>query len=114
MTDKQLQYRCALLPEKARNSRPLAFTELLKAGWDRELLERELDNALAYARSQAIVNMQEKYRRRRAAKKANLRGDDALDLMFVAAGADPGEIPTRPGKASAPSWKDAKMKIRKA
>ena len=97
MTDKLLRYRCQLLPARVRKRRVLAFTELMKAGWSRELLGHELDGALAWAGSQVLTSGQEKYRRERAPEKAHIGGDDALDAMFRAAGADSADIPTRPG-----------------
>jgi hypothetical protein len=67
----------------------------MKAVWSRELLEREIDDALAWANSQVLTHKQEKCRRKRAAQKEQIKGDDALDAMFRATGADPAETPTR-------------------
>jgi hypothetical protein len=91
----QLAYRCSLLTKAELNSRTKAYTALVKAGWARELLDRDLDAALAWAKSQRIVAHQEKSRRQRAAQSMRIRGDDALDEMFRAAGADPADIPRR-------------------
>jgi hypothetical protein len=83
------------LPDKARNSRTLAYTALLKGGWNKDLLDHELDVALAWANSQVLVARQEKLRRQHSANKARMNGDDALDEMFRAAGCDPADIPRR-------------------
>jgi hypothetical protein len=91
----ELAYRCALLSEDRLNSRTKAYTALVKTGWARKLLNRDLDAALAWAKSQHIAAHQEKARRQRAAEKMRIRGDDALDEMFRAAGADPADIPRR-------------------
>jgi hypothetical protein len=91
----ELAWRCALLPEHRLNSRTKAYTALVKAGWSRELLDRDLDAALAWARSHRIAAHQEDARRQRAVEKMRIRGDDALDEMFRAAGADPADIPRR-------------------
>ena len=91
----QLAYRCSLLSKEALNSRTKAYTALMRAGWASELLDRDLDAALAWARSQRIVAHQEKSRRQRTAERLRIRGDDALDEMFRAAGADPADIPRR-------------------
>jgi hypothetical protein len=96
--DISLAYRCQLLPDKARNSRTLAYTALLKTGWNKDLLDRELDGALAWAKSQVLVARQEELRRQHSANKARMNGDDALDEMFRAAGCDPADIPRRKDK----------------
>ena len=100
----ELAYRCALLSEDRLSSRSKAYSALLRAGWARGLLDRDLDAALAWARSHRIAAHQEKARRQRAAEKMRIRGDDALDEMFRAAGADPADIPRRgdvpPGRAA--------------
>lgn len=93
--DTMLRYRCAQMPERVRESRVRAEADLLKAGWSRELVERGIDDALAWAKSQATVQKQAKYRRQRAARKDRLKSDDALDAMFVRMGHDPAEIPRR-------------------
>jgi hypothetical protein len=62
----QLAYRCSLLTKEALNSRAKAYAALLK-----------------------------KSRRQRATERTRIRGDDALDEMFRAAGADPADIPRR-------------------
>jgi hypothetical protein len=91
----QLAYRCSLLTKEALNSRTKAYAALLKAGWAKELLDRDLDAALAWAKSQRLVAHQEKSRRQRSSERTRIRGDDALDEMFRAAGADPADIPRR-------------------
>jgi len=100
----ELAYRCALLSEDRLSSRTKAYNALVRAGWARQLLDRDLDAALAWARSHRIAAHQEKARRQRAAEKMRIRGDDALDEMFRAAGADPADIPRRgdvpPGRAA--------------
>jgi hypothetical protein len=88
-----LRYRCAQMPERLRKSRVLAVTALLNAGWSCELVEREIDDALAWAR--LLVHKQDKYRRRRAARKERLKSDDALDALFVRMGHDPADIPRK-------------------
>jgi hypothetical protein len=95
IVDMKLRYRCAQMPECVRGSRVRAVTALLRAGWARELVEREIDGALAWAKSQAIVHKQEKYRRRRVAAKEHISNDDALDAMFTSMGHDPAGIPRR-------------------
>jgi hypothetical protein len=91
----ELAYRCALLSEDRLNNRTKAYAALVKAGWARKILDRDLDAALAWAKSHRIAAHQEKARRQRAAEKMRIRGDDALDEMFRAAGADPADIPRR-------------------
>jgi hypothetical protein len=93
----ELAHRCQMLPERLRNSRTLAYTALLKTGWNKDLLDRDRDNALAWAKSQIVVSRQGKLRRQRAANKTRLKNDDALDEMFRAAGCDPADIPRRKG-----------------
>jgi len=93
--DINLAYRCQLLPDEYRNSRTRAYRALLKAGWNKDLLDLELDSALAWSKSQVLVDRQEKLRRKRDAEKTRLRADDALDAMFRAAGCDPADIPRR-------------------
>ena len=93
--DIALAYRCQLLPDKDRNSHTRAYTALLKAGWSRDLLDRDLADALAWAKSHVSVAREEKIRRKLAAEKARLKADDALDEMFRAAGCDPADIPRR-------------------
>jgi hypothetical protein len=95
VVNTELAYRCALLSEDRLKSSTKAYTALVKAGWARELLDRDLDAALAWARSHRIAAHQEKARRQRAAERTRIRGDDALDEMFRAAGADPAVIPRR-------------------
>jgi hypothetical protein len=90
-----LVYRCQLLPDKDRNNLSRAHRALLRAGWNKDVLDRELVGALALAKTQILVPRREKQRRRRDADKARLRGDDALDEMFRAAGCDPADIPRR-------------------
>jgi hypothetical protein len=94
MTHKLLRYRCQLLPERARKSVARAEAALLKSGWAREQLT-DLKGALAWANSQILTTKQRQYRQKRGAAKRHLKGDDALDAMFRAAGADPATIPTR-------------------
>jgi hypothetical protein len=91
----ELAYRCQMLPEDRLGSRAKAYVALVKVGWTRELLDRDLDAALAWAKSQRIAAHQEKVLRKRAAEKMRIKGDDALDEMFRAAGADPADIPRR-------------------
>ena len=91
----ELEYRCALLSEDRLNSRTKPYNALVKAGWARGLLDRDLDAALAWARSHRIAAHQEKARRQRAAEKMRVRADDAVDEIFRAAGADPADIPRR-------------------
>jgi hypothetical protein len=69
----ELAYRCALLSERQLNSRTKAYAALVKAGWARELLDRDLDAALAWAKSHRIAAHQEKARRQRAAEKMRIR-----------------------------------------
>jgi hypothetical protein len=95
--DINLAHRCARLPESVRGSRTKAYFALLNAGWNKDLPDRDLDAALAWAGSQVLTAKQEKFRRQRSAKKEHLKADDALDLMFRAAGADPTGIPRRKG-----------------
>jgi hypothetical protein len=91
----ELAYRCSLLSEDRLKSRTKAYAALMKAGWASKLLDRDLDAALAWAKSQSIAAHQEKARRQRSAEKMRVRGDDALDEMFRATGADPADIPRR-------------------
>jgi hypothetical protein len=91
----ELAFRCTFLSEERLNSRTKAYAALLRAGWARESLDRDLDAALAWAKSHRITVHQGKARRQRAAERMRIRGDDALDEMFRAAGADPADIPRR-------------------
>jgi hypothetical protein len=91
----ELAHRCSLLSEDRLKSRTKAYAALMKAGWAGELLDRDLDAALAWAKSHRIAAHQEKARHQRTTKKMRIRGDDALDEMFRAAGADPADIPRR-------------------
>lgn len=91
----ELAHKCQMLPANIRKSRSNAFTTLAKSGWPISVLDTDLDEAMSWANSHCMVQQQEKARRTRAAKKERLRGDDALDMMFASAGADPTEIPRK-------------------
>jgi hypothetical protein len=95
IVNTELAYRCALLSEDRLNNRTKAYNALVRAGWSRQLLDRDLDAALAWAKSHRIAAHQERALPQRAAKRMRIRGDDALDEMFRAAGADPADIPRR-------------------
>ena len=81
----ELAYRCALLSEDRLNSRTKAYTALVKTGWARKLLNRDLDAALAWAKSQRIAAHQEKARRQRAAEKMRIRGEATMRLTKCSA-----------------------------
>lgn len=91
----ELAYRCQMMSEKLLKSRAFAISELLKSGWQRDVVDQDIDAALSWARSQRLTAKQEKYRRARQVKKSKLKNDDALDVMFSSMGADPAEIPRR-------------------
>lgn len=88
--NKELAYRCQMMKGATLSSRLLAETELLRCGWPQDVLTRDLDGALAWARSQILVAKQEKLRRQRKTKKE--KGDEALERMFAAAGVSPEKI----------------------
>jgi hypothetical protein len=56
------------------------------------VLERDIDRAISWARSQCLVARQEKSRRTREQKKTTLKGNDAVEAMFAAVGCAPDEI----------------------
>jgi len=47
--DNLLRYRVQMLPAGIRNSRHRAVSTLSSAGWSKELLEREIDEAVRWA-----------------------------------------------------------------
>ena len=81
----ELAYRCALLSEDRLSSRTKAYNALVRAGWARQLLDRDLDAALAWARSHRIAAHQEKARRQRAAEKMRIRGEATMRLTKCSA-----------------------------
>lgn len=91
----ELAYKIQMLPATVRTSRSACETKLLMSGWPRDVLERDLSEAMRWASSHCIVAAQEKSRRTREARKNKIKGDDALDQMFASAGADPTSIPRR-------------------
>jgi hypothetical protein len=95
VVNMDLAYRCQMLPASKLKSVSAANRELLKAGWNPEVLGRDLKGALAWAESLILTHKQEEACRQRAAEKARLKDDDALDLMFAAMGHDPAEIPRK-------------------
>jgi hypothetical protein len=84
-----------MLPQSIRKSRAFASAHLLASGWPAEVIERDLDGALAWANSHCMTQQQEKARRTRAQNKTLVKGADALDMMFAAAGIDPVSIPRK-------------------
>lgn len=93
--NRELAYRCQMLLDKDLNSRTFAVTALLKTGWSQEVIDNDIDEALAWARSQRLTAKQEKYRRSRADKKAILKGNDAVEAMFASVGVAPEKITPR-------------------
>jgi hypothetical protein len=90
-----LAYKVQMFPAVVRKSRVQVINRLLNAGWSQDEIDNNVDSAIAWANSQCLVANQEKLRKSRQAKKQKVRGDDALDAMFSACGADPSEIPLR-------------------
>lgn len=93
--NRELAFKCQMLPANIRKSRSSSYAQLARSGWAIADLDRDLDSALNWANSHCLVQSQEKSRKTRAAKKQKLRGDDALDAMFASVGADPTEIPRK-------------------
>jgi hypothetical protein len=93
----ELAYRCQMLPASVRKSYNLTQEKLLLSGWRQSTLDEDLTSALNWANSHCVVAAQEKARANRLKKKMKIKGDDALDAMFVAVGADPTSIPRRAG-----------------
>jgi len=95
MVNRELAYRIQMMTAKARGSRTVVVTALLRSGWPKDVVDRDVDQALSWANSYCLTQQQEKVRRQRAARKERVRSDDALDAMFAAAGADPADIPRK-------------------
>ncbi|MBA2525936.1 MAG: hypothetical protein H0V18_09170 [Pyrinomonadaceae bacterium] len=93
--NKELAYKVQMLPANVWKSRSACETKLLMSGWPKEVLERDLSEAMRWAESHRLVVAQAKLRRTREQKKQKVQGDDALDAMFVSAGAAPASIPRR-------------------
>jgi hypothetical protein len=64
---RRLRHRVSLLPKEVRASRSKVWRKLMAAGWDEKLLTAELDAALNWGKSAALVAEQERERNRRKA-----------------------------------------------
>jgi hypothetical protein len=69
-----------------RASRTRAYPELMSSGWSEALLDKELDAALGWARSTVLADEQQAEIKRRAADRARMSDDAALENMFAAVG----------------------------
>lgn len=97
----ELAHKIQMFTQAVRASRTQTYTKLMLAGWQQDVVERGLDEALAWANTHCLVEKQKKELEARARRKTKLKGDDALDLMFTSVGADPNEIPRKAGRGNA-------------
>lgn len=88
----ELAYKVQMLPAKIRESRTMCETMLLKSGWPRDVIDRDIAWAISWANSHCLTKNQEKQRRARARNKEILKGNDAVEAMFASAGITPNEI----------------------
>jgi hypothetical protein len=82
----RLRYRLLKMSKRTRASRTRAYRELMSSGWSQALLDKELDAALRWACSAVLAAEQQAEIKLRAADRARISNDTALENMFAAVG----------------------------
>jgi hypothetical protein len=80
------------MSKHTRANRVRAYHELMRSGWSEALLDKELDAALRWACSTVLAAEQQAKIKRRAADRARMSDDAALENMFATVGVDRGDI----------------------